>query len=931
MPDSEPRLGVRARLGHSLGIQPGEWESTLLLGFQLMLAIGSVICLKAAADSLFLANFEASRLPWVDLAITALVGAVVGVYLRLSNRVSLGLLIGASQGFLALNLLLFWLLIQWGIPYVPALIYVWVGIFAVLIPSQVWTLAGTVFDTRQAKRLFSLIGSGGIMGAALGGQCASILGPMFGAENLLLVTMALVLACASIVFRVTSVCPKQEDGAQAKEQEKTSLRRTFDEVRHTPYLRLISLALFLSTIVGTLVKYQFKAIAKTSFEGDPTAMVSFFGDFYGYVAVFSFLFHILLSGRLLRWLGLGMTIFILPVSLFFGAGALLFSTALGAAILARGSDQAFRHSVDRAAVELLYVPLSEAVRTRVKSFLDMVVSRSADGGASLVLILLISVLHFDVGQISIVGLSVVAVWLAVNWRLRGAYVNTLRSSIERKDVSPEELLRSLAQSSPEQQIEGTLQSGDLRAVETAVDWIQFGGVGAEQAQLAALLTHESSAIRRKTMAIVAANDLPNYEREALRYLQLETDVEGRWEALQYLDSRNGGSRRAELTRLLAAPDRSLAAAVAACLLNHPGEGRQQIKQDFIDYVRGARDSDTETRATAARLIGLAPPQHELREDLSAFLNDEDDDVVRAALQSAASYKAEEDLPKLLESLADRRYRPEARSALAAYGEPILGRLNRSFLDPSEDMARRQEIPRVMSLIGGKQAARLLLDDFETTEGRLRLPLMRALDRMRQDQHDLGFEQDRVNKLIKDELRRYYEEVVLLGSIPENGDQRSVRFLRRALTEHLDLRLEGIFRLLTLIYPRNEILDAYHWIMSGRPDLRSNALEFLDSRIDLELRPVILSAAEHRKGDQLLEDARTHFELVQLPYPVTLRHLLEARHSWVQACTCYVVSEAGMSDLLPWLDDLRRSHDPLLAETARFSFDRMAESRNGGGV
>jgi AAA family ATP:ADP antiporter len=931
MPDSEPRLGVPERLGHSLGIRPGEWESTLLLSLQLMLAIGSVICLKAAADSLFLADFEASRLPWVDLSITALVGAVVGVYLRLSNRVSLGLLIGASQIFLALNLLLFWLLMRWGVPFIPALLYVWVGIFGVLIPSQVWTLAGTVFDTRQAKRLFSLIGSGGIMGAALGGQCASILGPMFGTENLLLVTMALVLACASIVFRITSVCPRPEDGARTKDREKTSLRQTFDEVHGTSYLRLISLALFLSTIVGTLVKYQFKAIAKTSYEGDPTAMVSFFGDFYGYVAVFSFLFHILLSGRLLRWLGLGMTIFILPVSLFFGAGALLFSTALGAAILARGSDQAFRHSVDRAAVELLYVPLSQAVRTRVKSFLDMVVSRSADGVASLVLILLISLLHFDVGQISWVALGVVVVWLAVNWRLRGAYVSTLRGSIERKDVSPEQLLRSLAQSSPEQQIEGTLQSGDLRAVETAVDWIQFSGVGAEQAQLAALLTHESSAIRRKTMAIVAANQLPNYEREALRYLELEPDVEGRWEALQYLDSRDGDVKRAELTRLLSSPDRSLAAAVAACLLNHPGDGREQIKQGFVDYIRESRQGDKEARATAARLIGLAPPQPELQEDLSAFLNDKDDDVVRAALQSAASYQPQHDLPKLLESLADRRYRPEARSALAAYGEPILSRLNRSFLDPTEDTARRQEIPRVMSLIGGPAAARLLLDDFETTEGRLRLPLIRALDRIRQDQPDLRFEHDRVNGLINDELRRYYEEAVLLGGIPDNGGSRSVGFLRRALTEHLELRLQGVFRLLTLIYPRNEILDAYHWIMSGRPDLRSNALEFLDSRVDLDFRPVLLSAAEHRKEAQILEDARTHFEFTQLPYSVTLRHLLEARHPWVQACTCYVVSDAGMPDLMPWLDDLRRSHDPLLAETARFSFDRMAESRDGGGA
>jgi AAA family ATP:ADP antiporter len=336
MPDSEPRLGVRERLGHSLGIRPGEWESTLLLSLQLMLAIAALVCLKSTANALFLAKFDPSRLPWFDLSITALVGLVVGVYLRLSNRVGLGLLIGTSQIFLVLNLLLFWLLFRWEVPFVTALIYVWVGTFAILIPGQVWTLAGTVFDTRQAKRLFSLIGSGSIVGAAVGGQFTSILGPRMGAENLLLVAMVLVLACASIVFRVTSVSPLSREDAPAKARESTSLRQTFSEVRGSRYLSLISTVLFLSTLVGTLVNYQFKAIAKTSFAGDPAEMLSFFGDFIGYIAVFSFLFHILLSGRLLRWLGLGATIFILPTALFLGSGALLFSTALGPGVPALG-------------------------------------------------------------------------------------------------------------------------------------------------------------------------------------------------------------------------------------------------------------------------------------------------------------------------------------------------------------------------------------------------------------------------------------------------------------------------------------------------------------------------------------------------------------------------------------------------------------------
>ena len=137
----------------------------------------------------------------------------------------------------------------------------------------------------------------------------------------------------------------------------------------------------------------------------------------------------LLSGRLLRWLGLGLTLLILPVSVGLGAAAVLLSGSLGAATFARGTDLGFRHSLDRTSIELLYVPISTAVRAQIKSFLDMVVSRWADGLASGILLLVLKVLHFELGQISWVSLGFVAVWLGVLWQLRKEYVHTLRSSI----------------------------------------------------------------------------------------------------------------------------------------------------------------------------------------------------------------------------------------------------------------------------------------------------------------------------------------------------------------------------------------------------------------------------------------------------------------------------------------------------------------------
>jgi AAA family ATP:ADP antiporter len=368
-----------------LGIRDGELEPTVLLMLQLMLGIASVICLKAASDSLFLSRFEARHLPYADLAVTGLVGVVVGYYIRLSALWPLNRLIPVSQLFLAGNLLLFWALLRQDVFGAPALLYVWVGTFAILIPSQVWSMAGIVFDTRQAKRLFSLIGAGGIIGAALGGEFASIVGPRIGTENILLGTVAFVLGCVGIGFRLSSFRATAPAGGDTGVTAAASFRETFRSVRNNRYLTLITLAVALSTIAGTMIKYQFKAIARLNYADQPEALTAFFGDFYGYIAVVSFLFHLLATGRLLRWLGLGLTLLILPSSILLGATVLLFSTSLAAGILARGGDQAFRHSLDRASVELLYVPLARGLRARVKGFVDMVVARWADGVASVLL------------------------------------------------------------------------------------------------------------------------------------------------------------------------------------------------------------------------------------------------------------------------------------------------------------------------------------------------------------------------------------------------------------------------------------------------------------------------------------------------------------------------------------------------------------------
>src|SRR5690606_34811508 len=163
-------------------------------------------------------------------------------------------------------------------------------------------------------------------------------------------------------------------------------------------------------------------------------------------------------------------------ALFSGVVGLLLSSSIYAAVWARGADQGFRHSIDRASSELLWVPVDNNIRNRVKSFMDVVVSRAADGAASLVLLVLLYFEHTTTQQISWVSLVFLGGWMVILSILRGQYVKTLRTAIERPDISSEQLLQHLAASGPSSDLADRLASSDPHDVEVAVGIAQFSGM-----------------------------------------------------------------------------------------------------------------------------------------------------------------------------------------------------------------------------------------------------------------------------------------------------------------------------------------------------------------------------------------------------------------------------------------------------------------------
>src|SRR5688572_13139445 len=169
----------------------------------LFLTMASSVASKAARDALFLDRYRAVDLPYVDIAIAVLVGMSASVYIWFGYRTNLRNLQVGSLVFFALTALFFWFwaaIASYESGTLFIVIYIWVGVFSVLAPSQVWTLANYVMTTREAKRSFGFIGSGAILGWIVGGlvRRAGVSG--FGTENMLALVAVSLLLCAAIVM-----------------------------------------------------------------------------------------------------------------------------------------------------------------------------------------------------------------------------------------------------------------------------------------------------------------------------------------------------------------------------------------------------------------------------------------------------------------------------------------------------------------------------------------------------------------------------------------------------------------------------------------------------------------------------------------------------------------------------------------------------------
>jgi AAA family ATP:ADP antiporter len=906
-----------------LGLSPQEFGRALPLFVYLFLTMAGSVASKAARDALFLDRYPVTALPYVDIAVAVLVGLLAGVYIRLGTRTNVrDAQIASLVTFAATSVLFWWFSVNTteDSRAIFVVIYVWVGAMSVLVPTQVWTLANFVLTTREAKRAFGFIGAGAILGWIVGGAATRELVDMFGTESTLLWVAATLLASAGMVWLVWNTRPQYAvDQDSAESTEPSGLWASFSMVRRSPYLTAIASVVWLAAFVTTVTGWQFKAIAKANIPlTDDLAM--FFGTFNIWAGLAALVLQVLFTGRILRSAGIGVTLFIVPLALSISSVGLLLSGSLLAVVALKASDQVLRYSIDKATVELLYLPVPAALTFRVKSFIDTVVYRVGDALGGLTILLFASVLGLSPIQISWIALLALGGWLWAALVARLQYVENLRESIYQHRVDSERAASPVMERAASDLLIAQVQSGTPEQILYALHLLDLSHDRRILPMVRELIQHPAPQVRAQAVHLLTRQGDPALTPEVERLLY-DPHLEVRTEALLYLTQRAHIDPLERIEQIGEFPDFSLRAAMTAFLARPgPAQNVDAARAIVAAMVSEKGDEGRRTRLEAAQLLASVPDLFD--KELRQLLDDSDPEVVGAAIRAVGKLRKRSLIPRVIKRLANPQLTDVAVAVFAGMGDAVSGTLRDHLVDPETPIEVRREIPAVLQAIGTPAAQFVLLESVLDTDTVVRHRVITALNKLGQIYPDRRIDRRLIETVLGAEIMAHYRSYQVLGTLGPTLDDGNpvVERIKNTMRQEA----ERVFRLLNILYPGHDMHSAYVGLLADDPVVQDNAVEFLEAVLSPQLRELIVPLFD--RGVSSAQRAHLANRLLGASLgdrDEAVSVLMQSHDPWLQSCAAYAIGEFKLKQFEEVVEKWASHADPLLRTTAQDARRKLA--------
>jgi ATP:ADP antiporter, AAA family len=915
-------------------VRAGETTRVGLMAAFLFFVLAANNVIKIARDALFLSRFSITDLAYVYLLAALLASAVISIYSRCTSKLPLSRVILGSQVFIIFNVIIFWLLITfYNFGAILYGFYMWSAIVGLVAVAQFWTLANDMFNPREGKRLFGILTAAGTLGAMTGGFAANLaVSFLFGTNELLwLIVVLFAGAFGAAWFAVKEgaralATTHREEAAATWEIDARGAGGIVGALCGSKYLQAIAALLFVSVIVSTLIDYQFKAAAKNAYPS-ADSLAGFFGSYYASLSAVTLFAQLWLTGRLLTGLGLTPSLFLLPCSLLVGSISLLIWPSLFTATATRLTEASLRTSVNDSSVQILYLPIPDFIKKKVKVFLDVTVARLGDGTAAL--IILFCTLYLGRPETSLVSyfsIGLIFIWAVVVFTVRQGYMEALRKSVALREISFEQTRIDFADKETVEALLKTLENKDERTVLFGLNLTEKLDPEFVVARLPRnLLRHSSPEVRAQAIKLFAMRPDRTTMNEISEILQ-DQNNEVQAEAVRAACTIFKHDAIPIVRPYLDSPDPYVKRRAIECLLRHGDMGtRASALNSLREMLDASAGNGEQSRVEAVRLMGeindptFAPHLSKL------IMVEPSSRVVHEAMAAAGRGKYSEVVGEIVARLGDKDTKAGARDALIEYGEVVVKRLRDALFDSRISRDIRLNIPRTLSKIHSQAAMNALFGGLMEEDRSIRFQVILALEEMARRFPDLKLNREIVETAIVSDVMLYSRRFAIFYVLFVNGEEavaERASLLRQALLESMDRVRERVIWLLSLIYPAKDIRGVWAALNSGNAAKKAYAVELLDNLLTGDVKRYSVPLY----GDAL-EPARFSIALGflgrgSLDANTALRMLLEQGDMWLTAATIW---EIGVRELTGFRDEIVKhlqSENTLLRETAELVIQRI---------
>ena len=284
--------------------------------------------------------------------------------------------------------------------------YVWLSVINLFSTSVFWAFMVDVFDVDQGKRMFPFIGIGGTLGAFLGGRGANFVSGLtespYLPAGLMLIgagCFALAIAVMLILDRIagasdlsrlgadaaggpaaadggaadTGGARRGEGGTRIGGGSLEGLRAVFT----SPYLLGVGLWVVFMAVSNTLI-YFTQANVILGATDTFSQRVGSFADFDSLAQLATLLTQIFVTTHLIRKLGVGWTLAILPLVTVLGFIVLAVWPIYGVMLIFQAVHRATRYAVSRPSRETLFSVVPPAEKYKGKPIVDVFLYRGGD-------------------------------------------------------------------------------------------------------------------------------------------------------------------------------------------------------------------------------------------------------------------------------------------------------------------------------------------------------------------------------------------------------------------------------------------------------------------------------------------------------------------------------------------------------------------------